>query len=1627
MPESRSFVDVILAQAQKVKTETTTSASTWFSSSKPLTKATSDFLTELENAGVVWHSKSVPIHLDSSKRKSKSKRPIAIALFRYCVNRHASETPQENKLYQDIMNCAFIYSIEGEEEQTHFLEDLVHILAQVKTINNPVALLNDLAALTDILFERFSAKEKSQNRLILTEHFVNQLILKLPTCHEILYVPLFMHALKHHDSMGVLLIEKIISTNEENTNTSQIIKHWLHLLKNEMIRPFEKIANKNFMQHWFEVNKKYHEATLHNIPGSNVYAAWEGFFKGLRNKASLSLPFPESTVDGLHSAATSIATLIDANVFEGISPMLQAQLFSLPYYDTSSGCLTGLQVLSSFYLKQGKNYPAIVERLIIDLLQINPAISIEHEKRPFWIETLQEGLRHDVCLKIVAHIPEKMKKEFQDKHLHTFFTEDLHQKLKTEDFWTQPLKEKQSEKNRNLCQIILAIRPNTQNGVIDEAQASIDAFHENHQMLDKCLISGGQWPEPPSIPSLFNSDPIKTFKEKIALIDNMPVPNEEHHSLFFGLMAMMSAGVARSDFLHIYFYTNLVLYFVKLAITPETTMVKLTLTGENSGISDYYQNEIKKSIHKSLTYFAQKFYWYSEQDIMINLFIILNENIAAILDGIGLKYKDIVLDHPPTRAILKNIYVTLFLFDEKNQQKSAPYQAIEMDSDIDQLSHIRNDASPETKIEILSFLEQLENAATAYQSEKMSGAANIYKGENKLNRSCVNSILVNIKEKEPSETPLDEITIRLVKDLLVIIHYRISSFDEEKYEKSFYSTYLKNLEVQLFKNQLLKNVLQHYKPFFIAQINLSLRRIEIDHLSQESVKEKALSTYLSTLRLFFEISTVDLKKLDEHTQDIFDCFDEKNICEFSDIHNRKLIARLMKKHREGQVYTQTDVEIIINHMPFVCAEDLFDIEYVQAALCYKTEDFSAVDTYLEHLYRPLGNGESFRRAWIFCLQKGLSKQIEFRNIPLIAYYYDGTQGLYTALFKLDNSLQKKIINASYKNSDERPISLPQYSDSKLESNHVPQIDATKIESTNNTFNLALWGSALYDLKKIPAGCTFSAIEHHVFNLLRPYANISDNISIIGAFLVIGIEYHKPEHSYGTWLEILLFAICKASEKQKEFFITCILPKIPNEMLKDLILNAKKRDAIINLLSNEIDPFADSPDDMLTYELYFLVLLQATVRCEKYLASDDPFIPKLCKLLIRFPEDSNFFQYVENQYKNLALLQPTINQILKKEIALHPLIPSNVIKILNKITGNDCFISDDNSESILMLKHACCYIKDTLFLSVSAFPLQQSDADFLEALGKFHCSRDALTVSSIKLAIYTSVQKSIAYVLHNAPHKWHNAAFRNSIINLLHRFATQLQLDPSKLLPENHDVLIDHCLLAQSKEAIGLTSNATAIQALTFITDEANKSKHTNPCVPDHQMNILDTFMSQIMANAFAYASSLYHQNKMGNTLSTHYAKMIAKIEYAYKDNFGKKEAFFQALLCIITYRISSYSEEKYDKSFFNDSFKPPLLALKDQLELSRSCKQQLYYEITALLDRIEPYDNLSSPPVYQQSLNDTLTFFTEIFELEDPHFKVKTDRATKVSTTLASYQNSISSGSARTSSSTLSATSSYTL
>lgn len=1588
---NKQFIAHVLGKADEIKNGLKTRS--WFSSAK-LSAASDAFIKDLESAGVIWENveihpaqlnRNIPAHLNHNT--SENRLAVVHALFKFCISQtDASDTLAYQTIVSELTGLvkSVSYTIEGDKE-TFFNKLITVFKATPLFITDPIQFINNIHALLSVFFNEIKTIKLLQEA---GSHFIQYLHphIQIDKENPLLVNTNIQQILQNNPSLGQELMAHLSKRAFEsydkdffcNVNSNNFFSNWIALLQINGINADATIKHQNytgyfnhkelpfvnFIQCWqlFITNKYYWSSTKVSVTASSMVASISAQFS--ENESSLPLPDVLDRDDDPHyldinitiMLAYAISELFKQKAFNDLPSQTKAHILSLPI-DAKK---TPLQILALRYGEFGID--TITERLIIKLLK--EGVSLEYETHPYWIEILLPKMKDPKRWQAILDvIPKEMLHIFYDKKLHLQLARELSVRLQQQDFWTQSLEEKLAPENTVCLEAvkkIVASKESKNIPIPEVEQIILDIFDKNIIALKAAqeIIpdpSMAQFLSPAieqrSTDLRFSiTEPHVRYKKQLALFSNHPKNDDAH------------------DFIVAHHICNEVYYQVNLAINLNCELPHLSFDKivHHFSIDEYYKKEIQISIYQSLVFFAREFKFHQNTDLMIARFHMLNRNIAAVLEVHHLSFKEIVLGNLESKALLKNMYVNMSLFDSKQiLLQTELYKTIQNDADLTALA-AQQIQSPHKDTTI--FSTTLIAKATLYKQ-----GIDFYKFGNTINQEYVNRLL-DIEASDGLDIPTDgleldgdapEKMLLALKLMLVLIDYRIFSYTELKFEKSFYRDHLKQM-LENCQTINMKNDFKAYKPYLIAQINASLKKLSAQNFADRAAKA-SLKELIDTLTTGFEIK---ISELDENAQHIFieiSYFCPENITQ---THEEKIFFKhLIKEYcidkKAPTVDDATQFVSFYAQGKYYNVYDATKLDYMKALLQVKNDSYNAVNDYLTQLPKEHGYKTYFYLKWILLLDHQCTEQIELNGKPLAAYIGINEVEVVIDICKnIYADLKTKIISTPFQR--ETQINVPLH---KLK------------DGDGQTFNPSIWCD-FYTTGKIPSA-SFTPLQQLAQNFL---VSLPENAHAILEKIVVLLK-NEPDigledNTHGYWIEILLAGMHNKNSQEKDFFLKEILPIIPDDLMcKVLEENIRKK--VMTNLKTQIDPFADAVAESDTYQLYLMLLLHAIVRYAAGAHTMPNFIKNVCNLLVLCKNQSIPQLYFITQYQQLPTeLKNVFIEKIPEAIAENPLMPHEGKRALLNIIGDTTTLITVPSIQTIFLPRICVKVRDLLFSPVSTFSAQGAN-DYSHSVF-FADLKNLIFSDKDKAALYGSIQKSIAYTFLYGQGKWRSYDYMIGVLVLLDELATTLHLDRNQMLPKERQVLIDHYIwLTQYKGKD--TDKGLAILPNAF-------KNFTMAIAP---VQNIDAFMTTIIAQASVYKNNFKNAIKYDNKENMNCAKLIAALPYENQNDDIKTVSFIKAIIAIIHYRIAGYRDITFDKGFYRNHLKASFETLiRVPLQLSDFHKQQLFYEIEeALYALSQSHRSVFQMHVYQQSLNESLMTFIVAFGLqkqfegfESPHF-----------------------------------------
>jgi hypothetical protein len=1603
MPDNTKFFAEILAHAQKhhdkeLSSKSGSFLSSFFSAAKPeeSSQATKDFMAEL-NKYVIWGTGSSPAIL---KTGAENTHAIVLALCKYCISRKKDE---KNELYDAIMkDLVNSYSVDRKNYATFYSEisAVFKDFVQQNSSNLPLmsVFILDINTLLDHLLSG-DHKEADKATILVESKFIENLLPAGLNAQEnfVLSFPVIKKALAQKYDLGLKIL-KIVPTA------------WWDLLKIDAIATNAQVNNLNFMQDWH--NTRAPAAA----PVTGVVLSF----------SSPWLAFPSA--DFIRTMlANEIAIMKDLNATQ------KQELLSLPCNNEGH---TPLQALAYAYVKatNGEMKQDILN-LIKQLLDAN--VSVAQEKQPLWLEILIPHIQDpDIWTRqIKLAIPARMWSEFYTTGLHVRLAKVFAEKMQQEDFWTRPFEAHAATEEFLLGDIrkeIIIHKPANVTLVnIPEPEKTIITVADKNKAL---LID------------YTNQDMNLDVKESPTAIDKFFInarrlfatgettagdPRVYYHQQFNHIRADAIENEKFHPFLTTYFITHYAQYQMRLAANPrfqgatlestaqfikEIKLQPTQTTGKNSksktaldqtlGLTPQYKQEISLSIQKSLiAWLAKDFSLYSNPDEMIVQFIRLNTNLKDLLAAFGLEFKDIILNNPTSQALLKNMCVNLFLFANPSQKSSLRLLDIYHKS-----MEITSTVLTNTQVKpINDFLTDFDTITTGYTKTYTVGGfgiqTNIGVGEN--NQACIDFIKEYCSNLAENGRNTQNLRIAAVKVMARFIDYRIVSYKDagDKYEKSFYKDHVKDI---FARHPDMMPLLKDYKPYVIAQINASLKKIvRKDYSSPERAKslKACLAAFETDFHAMSEMQINDngasiwagfkITDLDENAQAIYTDLEIITLfpeVDATDPESKKSLARIITDYRKTNKLNTADkallIDILIKHK-YYKYNHILGLGYIHEALKENHVDFLA-----QVNNDPECTAKQFTDAWLYCLGHDFSfNGITFRAqgasiaTPLVQYIDEPNDATthFENLFKNPNfkttnaAIKTKILSASYPYKNVPKIPMQRYAGNAstisavLGSITLNDIDNLQGNASMScTFDPQSWHVYFEKDTVIPGDAKFTALQHLAFDALSlTNKNKQQTLYEIANVLATLPDITREDGTYGYWIETLLVGMHKPSESEKQYVIKEILPLISEAMMAQF----EQKGVLAKMLATlqtQSNPLADAPNERATYELYVRFLLEAAIKNKDTKLAED-----VAKQFIFYP---NMYDTLADKWQNLSgSLQKAIQRGITESTPNALMPPSRKTKLYNVAGKMKTSAWTANDEPYLVAMLASKLVKETLFLSLSAF----STTDVtLNKTSAFDNIQNKNLDANAKEKIYESIQKSIHNSLVNTPNKWRSYEFLVVVLKILDKLAIDLDLDGEKLISNGNlnQIAKNYYWMVEFKDRKDALADLSKFK---FISD-ANKKR-----TPFENSTQMATFMSALALNAATYQKSS-EWNKWGaSETNKAYTLKVEEYSLQYAQNNMKpfkNNCFIETMRTIIEYRMDAYTRDKFDKGFYLQGLENPLLELGNTpVVLTPVYADNLFIEI---LDKLNGLFNshpqlILNEPERVTSLRQSVLLFATVLGLKD--------------------------------------------
>lgn len=1482
---------------------------------------------------------------------------MAIALFTYCMARNREQNgsvSSGNLLYtailQQLLNSKnSVNETNNQTEQADFIAALIKAMTDYlntdpSSIRYTHLWIADVNQVLDILLppnqvNNYKIKIFTESNLIIQMHGV------LPLGEKKLFLSYPIIKATLQNSQGLNLGFSILQNLRTRVDSSEFYEAWAQLLFLKGVSIDAQFNGAHFMQTWH----------------SNIYG--EGI-------------------------VTRLNRLLKDTAFAKIDTATQGTLLSLASHSLSATSRSSLQELTLHYGLVSSLQE--VDALIVTLLEKN--VTLLHETDPLWIEPLIENAKDvESYRKILNKIPDSMLHDFYKRGLHVKLAKKLAEKIQSdpEDFWTQT-QDKKVDRYPILNETIQKIIAQRGSELMS-THAALDVVNDyNRKYTEFKAYTTAKAPNNVTASAPDNFTPILTAIQTIKsnqraagnaddflsvqcqiLNDNNGI-NYQHWQLISTYLVTNIIGTPLPDGQN----NNLMHDFEEADKTSDSkSFMHGLITQHNSLVlDDYYKKEISLCVQKALTrWLVNNFPLYNaatNRHTLIDNFIIFNKNLDYVLRAFNLDYNAIVLNNPISKSILTDTCKTLLAFStlaEKSRLANLKF-------------YFNITITTEATEDPFTLLGTLQEQADSYLSI-VSGANHYAKriiGGNKTNLLYATFIQKTKENKEKSI--LTPVTV-----IMSILDFIITSHTSEKFQKEFYEEYLRKT---LQDNTEILKLLAPYTDFFIAQINLSLKKLEPAHYKDPARAQNLYEVLLSLMTNF----SIKISDLDAQSQTIIAALSIPVFFTNLEIDSKDAITirnSFINYYQNLQITPEFVKNIIFAllkynhikgfHLLMVAHSLVFkhtrESSFIITALKYKDDTFNSFEFLLEAMTQYPAY---FKKIWLLCLQLGYQPTAaEFKGKPLISYLAvshtsNETLDNIESLFKneyfnnLAVALKSEILSTACVSSP-TPLKSSYTLDCNGDITSTQKLFTTDFSkgSSSETFNPNLWSPAYNTAVPVTAETQFTPLVRLTFSIGKSDADTTSSLEQIVNILKVNPVLDQEDSQQGYWIEHLLPKALFISEKNKKTIIDTVYPYIPQKMWEDFF-EKKVLQGMLDKLNNHTDPLTDAPADHTTYGLYVRLLLEATFRCPEKAMAIDKFIGTLCKHQLFYPETETYLTAKLNE----SSVNPALKQNITQARAKAASIRTGILGVKNK--AEPAF---KNATVV------CSMVKEFLFLPLSIFTNDN-----------INCtpSLDFTVEEDAHAAIYVSIEKSINHTLIFASEKWQSYAFVMGFLKFMSSLATTLKLDPQKLLPQACLDNIIACILWKQKYSDN-TNTLSNIENFDFVFKKvADKFKELHDYTQEHAARY-DTFMTTIIKNTENYQAQTL-TNPFTQTANKECAAFIvARNQYGTAllgSPEGKNIAFIKTLTKIIHYRIQGYARPDYEKGLYTTSLRAPLELLKTQSEnLPEFYQKQFYIEIksalqTMLKDNAQTFDEARS-----NSLKRTIVLFSTICGLDEAQQK----------------------------------------
>lgn len=1496
--------------------------------------------------------------------------PIIHALFQYGIARNlSSSTISENRLYYLVIQALgdnyYIPNPDPFVDHTTIIKDFIVGLQHLekKSIKDIALFVKNITELANLLS---TLRDESQKITVFKEaqlierQIQPQLVAK--NSYPVLDNPIVIGVLKQRPELAIQLLSQL----KINTlfGTQEITINWLQLLKTEAIQYDAQINGHNFIQYWLD---KHYQGPNHFAVASPGVGDSTGFLG----------PLEEIPV------AKTILKLITDKILDGLPSQIQGKLLSLK-------CTKDNTILEELALAYPK-HPQVIKDLMITVLT-KMSLAVVYETK--WFEILMPYIQDiQSCDEILDLIPKEMFNALYKERLHEKINKQLNGRLEEENFWIGDYKDNMPENMKILLTISFRIiEGQVTNSAVNSDNQALDRFIENSKIY-KNLRKNEIRNKREKAGELFPTDILSAMNEPMDVYGNgdfvriNTIPELDKIKQKCNLR--LHTGNNLNDwhqeiaFTQTFYIIHYIQYQLLVAFNPEVMPSEVGLIEKTYKISkdDYgYIKEIVNFTQKSLIQYLSKGLpskQISQEEHLQQTstrLVLLIWNIEKIFDYFSLDFNQLVLENDELKLIVKNILISQKAF--VNNQ-NAPGRKLRKLISLYEVFLETNDDFPdfETSDEsskILDALYALYESATDYLH--CLAGFHAKKDKNEINLNCAYTI---IHANQGNICGTQSHSTKMVQCISTIIEYRILSFSDDTYIKSYYRDYLKDV---LEKHPLSEiSWLAKYKVYFIAQVNTSLRQLPLEKYT-DKLRAAALKDYLDSLT---DIG-IRISDLDQHSQNIYQYLE---ICAHCTSLNLKFGHQLMKilnnYAKNDGFESNDDVENIITLL--LVHNKSAHNELMQLPIL-----INACKTYkniLSSLHNRLHANE-FRNVWLLLLKYKVVNTTVFNHQPIIQYFaHDDRSSLYNTLDMLDMGLQKEIIKAPYQKTmqlnsfNEYGIPNAQYKNLNQLLENISNNDQVNVETYefSKKFNPANWCS-LYS-KESNNACIIS------MTLLQESAMLISDVNMFEheCNRIITLLKYKPtidNEQNNIWIEILLAALHNKKPEEKNRFITQILPLIPKEMLQAFIDKGLISTFTKQLLKNT-NPIAEHTSDSAHYKLYLHFIITAIFECPESFVTNGDLIKNVCTLLPFYKETFSYFIEKYNGLESEVGIKKIFDKYLTDEINNAPVPYVRKEKACKEL--NISCTAENNDIQLLNARVICIYMQEILLMGPSKLPKETIQLVFGTFIKSSLDSICEISDQSIENMIYVATQYNMEQSLQHDSKRWKSHQYILRLFEFIDIICRKSKLDCLQLLPKSYNDILD----MYYKNITFYGEKDKMPEGLVVIDSKLNERWGASnitlaPKIPSELTMPYDfvNFIKEISSKSDAYLNDESNTSKPGNGTNVNCARKICQLFETNANNIesGSQLLSIQLLYIIISYLFESYNEYVYEKGFYKKALKNPL----DQLNNSTIVLPDAYKELFQqhVMNHLRALPIASFSQEKKGALCDTIQLFNKLLSID---------------------------------------------